>query len=83
MTWFLDVIAENVSHEKGHGDVSDSLGLSHVRGNTHAWFLEGKGLAITPTYSTVPYTYVLWYPDREERGRFSGQRMLEKANAML
>jgi hypothetical protein len=26
---------------------------------------------------------VKWYPDREEGGRFSGQRMLEKANVML
>ena len=52
MTEFLDVIAENVIHEEGHSDVSGSLGLSHVRENSHAWFLEGKGLVITPTYST-------------------------------
>jgi hypothetical protein len=27
--------------------------------------------------------YMGWDPDREERGRLSGQRMLEKAKVML
>lgn len=39
-----------------------TLGLSRVRGNSHARFLEGKGLVITPSYSTVVLFYTYFRP---------------------
>ncbi len=39
--------------ERTRGDATGTLGLSHVRGNSHAWFLEGKGSVMIPTYSTT------------------------------